>query len=72
MQDLRFGGLKQRILNAQRTVRAYVNGEIEAVSELKLPRLPFDCRASDEGRDINVDCNLWDYISTPNVNSKVR
>ncbi len=72
VQDLRFGGLKQRILNAQRTVRAYVNGGIEAVSELKVPRLPFDCRTSDEGCDINVDCNLWDYISTPNVNSKVR
>ena len=69
VQDLRFGGLKQRILNAQRTLRAYVNGEIEAISELKQKRLPFDCRTSDEGRDINVDCNFWNYISTPNVNS---
>lgn len=69
VQDLRFGGLKQRLLNAQRTVRAYVAGEIEAISELKVPRLPFDCRDSDEGRDINVDCNFWNYISTPNVNS---
>ena len=69
VQDIRIGGLKQRILAAQRTVRAYVNGEIEAISELKQERLPFDCRKSDEGFDINVDCNFWNYISTPNVNS---
>lgn len=69
VQDLRFGGLKQRIHTAQDTIRAYLAGNISHVLELEQPRLPYDCRESDEGLDLNVDCNFWNYISTPNVNS---
>ncbi len=69
VQDLRFGGLKQRLHTAQDTIKSYLAGNISQVLELEQPRLPYDCRESDEGRDLNVDCNFWNYISTPNVNS---
>ncbi|WMJ21924.1 beta-N-acetylhexosaminidase [Paludicola sp. MB14-C6] len=69
VQDLRFGGLIMRIKTAMEMVNAYANSEIDAIMELEQPRLPFDCRTSDEGKDINTDCNYWNYISTPNVNS---
>lgn len=70
VQDLRFGGLIMRIKTAMEMVNAYVNGEIDSIMELEQPRLPFDCRTSDEGKDINIDCNFWNYIATPNVNGR--
>lgn len=70
IQDIRFGGLIMRIKTAMESVNAYVNGEIDHISELDEPRLPFDCRTSDEGLDINMDCNFWNYIVTPNVNGR--
>lgn len=70
VQDLRIGGLKQRLQTARDTVNAYLSGNVGRVLELEQPRLPFDCRESDEGLDLNVDCNFWNYISTPNVNAQ--
>lgn len=71
VQDLRIGGLIMRIKTAAETLTAYSNGEIDCIEELEQPRLPFDCRTDEENKtkDINVDCNFWNYISTPNVNS---
>lgn len=68
IQDIRFGGLIMRVKAAIEAVNLYVNGEIDHISELDVKRLPFDCRTSDEGLDINLDCNFWNYIVTPNVN----
>lgn len=70
IQDIRFGGLIMRIKTAMESVNLYINGEIDHISELEEPRLPFDCRKSDEGLDINMDCNFWNYIVTPNVNGR--
>ena len=69
VQDIRFGGLIKRIETAKEMVNSYLACEIDFIEELEQPRLPFDCRTSDEGKDINMDCNYWNYISTPNVNS---
>lgn len=66
-QDLRIGGLKQRLLNTQRTLRAYVNGEIEAISELKITRLPADCRDVNDGDILSTHCNTWTFIASPNI-----
>lgn len=67
VQDLRIGGLKQRLLNTQRTLRAYVNGEIEAIAELKLERLPADCRDVNDGDVLSTHCNTWTLIASPNI-----
>ena len=70
VQDIRIGGLKQRIITAKDTVNAYLAGDIDRIEELEIERLPFDCRTPGEEKDINVDCNFWNYISTPNVNTQ--
>lgn len=70
VQDLRIGGLKQRIQTARDTINGYLEGNMQQILELEQPRLPFDCRESDKGLDLNVDCNFWNFISTPNVNSQ--
>jgi len=70
VQDLRIGGLKQRLQTARDTLNGYLSGKSSRIMELEQPRLPYDCRESDEGLDLNVDCNFWNYISSPNVNSQ--
>ena len=70
MRDLFIGGLKQRIVTAKDTVNAYLAGDIDRIEELEIERLPFDCRTPGEDKDVNVDCNFWNYISTPNVNTQ--
>lgn len=68
VQDLRIGGLKQRLLTAYDTLESYLHGNTERIMELEQPRLPFDCRTSDEGLDLNTDEHRWRFVSSPNVN----
>jgi hypothetical protein len=35
VQDLRFGGLKQRLIACKKRLNAYVNGEVESIPELE-------------------------------------
>lgn len=70
VQDLRFGGLIMRSKSAIEAINHYLNGDTDHISELDIDRLPFDCRdtAKDSDLDLNIDCNFWNYIVTPNVN----
>jgi len=70
IQDIRFGGLIRRIQTAIQTVTEYIGGGADYIEELEQARLPFDCRTSNEGLDINSECNFWNYIVTPNVNGR--
>ncbi len=66
-QDLRIGGLKQRILTAQETILMYVDGKIGHIRELEEKRLPYDGIFGDDRKDINTQCNLWHQIVTTNI-----
>ena len=37
IQDIRLGGLKQRLINCMNTLRKYLNGEINSLPELEMP-----------------------------------
>ena len=67
VQDLRIGGLKQRLLNTQRTLRAYADGEIEAIAELEIERIPADCRDQNAEDVLSTHCNTWTLIASPNI-----
>lgn len=67
VQDLRIGGLKQRLLNTQRTLRAYADGEIEAIAELEIERIPADCREENSEDVLSTHCNTWTLIASPNI-----
>jgi len=66
-QDLRFGGLKQRILTAEEMINDYISGKIDRIRELEEKRLPYDGQFSDDRKDINTSCNVWRRISTTNI-----
>lgn len=70
VQDIRFGGLRQRLLTAQETVLDYLSGRISFIMELAQPRLPYDGRDTSKDMDLTVDENFWNYIVTPNVNGR--
>ncbi|NMA64668.1 MAG: beta-N-acetylhexosaminidase [Clostridiaceae bacterium] len=63
--SLRFGGLKQRIIEAKRRVEDYLEGRIEKIEELEAERLFFDGR-KDAGQNLHLDMNHWDKIVSPN------
>lgn len=42
VMDLRYGGLKQRIISAAKRVGAYLNEELERIEELEYERHPYD------------------------------
>lgn len=66
VQDIRFGGLKERIKSAIWRIEEYANGNLDVIPELAEERLYFDGRV-EEGPVINTNCNLWHLISTPNI-----
>jgi len=70
VQDLRLGGLKERIKAAIWRIEEYVNGNITAIPELAEERLWFDNRA-EAGSVVNTNCNLWHLIATPNTTAGV-
>ena len=39
IMDIRFGGLKQRVISCQKTLKQYVSGEIQRILELEEPVL---------------------------------
>lgn len=42
MQDIAFGGLKNRLVTAASLLDAYIKGEVAAIEELAAPRLPVE------------------------------
>lgn len=63
VQDIRIGGLIQRLKSAKNRIGAYLNGRIDRIAELEEERLPFD----PEKDGALVDINLWKHIVTASV-----
>ena len=51
-QDYRIGGLKQRLLNAQAIIKAYLNGEIQMIEEFEEPTLSVCCDEAQTGKAV--------------------
>ena len=51
-QDYRIGGLKQRLLNAQAIIKAYLNGEIQKIEEFEQPTLSVCCDETQTGKAV--------------------
>ena len=64
VQDLRFGGLLQRIKSTKKRILDYVNGKIDRIEELDEPLLPY---GSEKGKA--VDRNMYYQYATTNVYS---
>lgn len=62
VQDIRIGGLKQRILAAERTLRSYLNGEIDRIEELEQERLVLDSRENPGFRTLPLSAGQWSAI----------
>ncbi len=43
IQDIRLGGLKQRLVTAAERLRQYLDEEVDRLEELEQPELPFSC-----------------------------
>ena len=64
VQDIRLGGLKQRLCSAKEKIAAYVNGEIDTVEEYDTELLDY-VRAGTRGK--MPHCNNYASIASPNV-----
>ncbi len=64
--DIRLGGVRNRMVTAQKRLRAYLSGEAESLEELEEERLFFDGR-EDPDADINTFCNTYTRIATASV-----
>ena len=62
IQDIRFGGLKERLSRCAERLLAYVDGKVENIPELEEAILPV---SSEEGRSRVVNC--WAHNATSNV-----
>lgn len=70
VQDLRLGGLKERIKSAIWRIEEYAAGNVENIPELAEERLWFDNRP-EAGSVINTNCNLWHINASPNTTAGV-
>ena len=61
VQDIRIGGLKQRLISCRERLQDYADGKIDNIPELEEELL--DCHP---GADV-IGCNTWAYIATGNV-----
>lgn len=60
VQDLRLGGLKQRVLTAQARIRAWLDGQIATVEELDVELLPY---SPEKGSQVYTP--MWHRIASP-------
>lgn len=67
VQDLRIGGLLQRLDTAAETVGDYLGGRIERIEELECERLFFDCRENAEDKCLTIGMNRYGLAATPNI-----
>lgn len=59
VQDIRIGGLKQRVYAAERTICDYLEGRIERIAELEQERLVMDGRDNPGYRTLPLSRNNW-------------
>lgn len=64
--DIRLGGVRNRLITAQKRLRAFLAGETDVLEEWEENRLFFDNRA-DPAADINTFCNTYSRIATASV-----
>ncbi len=67
VQDLRIGGLMQRLKSTRATVNAYLNGELDRIEELEETRQYFDCSAEDSTKCLTLGMNSYRLTATPNI-----
>lgn len=63
VQDIRLGGLKQRLLTAMERIDCYLTGEVERLEELEQADLPFNC----DPEKVATHQNLWRRAATANI-----
>lgn len=66
VQDIRFGGLKERIRTAKRRIDGYLDKTIPAIEELEIEPLDYWCRTEKDANP-NIMANVWLDIVTPNI-----
>ena len=59
VQDIRLGGLKERLRSCRDRLKDYAEGRVDAIPELEEELLTY--------RSGPNYCNLWRFIATPNV-----
>ncbi len=62
IQDIRLGGVKQRLITTAERLQQYIDGEIEVLEELEQPDLPYSC----EDKHIRIQ-NKWRIAATRSV-----
>jgi hypothetical protein len=67
VQDLRIGGLKERIRAVTRSVDAYISGSISRIEELEQERLLLDQRENPGYRTLPLYHNDWRSMVTASV-----
>jgi N-acetyl-beta-hexosaminidase len=66
VQDIRFGGLKERIKTAKRRIDGFLAAEYPVIEELEVAPLDYWCR-TDQDANPNIMENVWLDIVTPNI-----
>jgi len=67
VQDIRIGGMMQRLRAAMTTVYDYLEGVTDRIEELEEERLYFDCRPDDSDKCLTIGMNRYNITSTPNI-----
>jgi hypothetical protein len=62
---MRIGGMVAQMQEAQQTVLAWINGELEFIDELEQPRLPY--LPIPENGDCLLEVNRWLRIAGQNM-----
>lgn len=62
--DVRIGGLKERLCAASARVESWLSGEVSTLEELEQPRLPYNGKAIETGRE-DLPCMNWSSIILP-------
>ena len=63
IQDIRLGGLKQRLVTASERLQQYIDGEVDRLEELEQQELPFSCNPDNVTRYFNS----WRKAATRSV-----
>jgi len=64
--EMRFGSVKERAIGTKKTVREYLNGELEAIEPLEDEVLYFDCRPADSEK--NKIASIGHYLQCTPIN----
>lgn len=66
VQDLRYGGLIQRIKHCRSRLEAYLDGKLDHIEELEEPVLDIYCRG-EEGNGKHINYNRWSATATAGI-----